>query len=168
MPLTFVVGTASDAFQGDLASAVESELLSRYSFVPEPGEERYESEPVQASGWRELQNLMTSMVDGRSRLAEVEAYQAVFIPAAVEAVDYVTLPAVADPLQVVSLQALVDELTRFATKAQLPTDDLELMQLGADYLEEGPDHDLDFQTYVQLMLSARQAIARKQALWIVT
>ncbi|HUP46891.1 MAG TPA: hypothetical protein VM779_15400 [Thermoanaerobaculia bacterium] len=168
MGLTFVVGTASDAFQGDLAVTVAEELRSRYSFVPEAVEEPYESEPVHAAGWLELQNLMTTMVDGRSQLAQVEAYQAVFIPGPVKGVDHVALPAVADPLQVVSLEAIIDELTRFAAKAQLPTDDLELMQLAADYLEEAADHELDFQTYVQLMLSARQAVARKQALWIVT
>lgn len=166
MSFTFVVGTAADAFRGDLAAAVADELRTRYSFEPPAIAEPYESEPVHAAGWRELQNLMVSMLGG-SKLSEVEAYQAVFIPGDVSGVDQVEVPAVADPLQVASLDALVDELRRFASQAQLPTGDLELMQLAADYLEEGTDHELDFQTYVQLMLSAGQAIARKQALWIV-
>jgi len=41
------------------------------------------------------------------------------------------------------------------------------MQLAAHYLETDFDADLDVQTYVQLMLSAKQASARGQALWVV-
>jgi len=43
------------------------------------------------------------------------------------------------------------------------------MHLAAKYLEDDElfDRDLDIQTYVQLMLSARQAVARRQPLWIV-
>jgi hypothetical protein len=169
MPLTFVVGTASDAFSGDLAGAVENELRSRYRFTPATAEERYESEPVNAAGWRELQNLMASMLGAGAapQLTEVDAYQAVYIPAPIARVDHLQLPGVADPLQVASLPSLVDQLTRFAQQAGLPTDDLELMGLAADYLESGADRELDFQTYVQLMLSARQAVARGQALWVV-
>jgi hypothetical protein len=167
MPLTFVVGTAADAFKGDLAASIENELRARYSFVPAAIAEPYESEPVPTGGWRELQALMQTML-GTSRLSQVEAYQAVFIPGFLDGVDQVEVPAVADPLQVASLDMLVDELRRFASQAQLPTDDLELMQLAADYLESAGDTELDFQTYVQLMLSAKQAIARKQALWIVS
>ena len=165
-----MVGTPSDAFASGIAETIGSELRSRYDFVPAQLDEPYESEPVNAAGWRELQSLATSMLgDGAvPHLTEVDAYQAVYIPATVARVDHVEVPGVADPLQVASLDRLVDELTRFAAHAQLPTDDLELMGLAAEYLEAGNDQELDFQTYVQLMLSARQAIARKQALWIVT
>ncbi|HEX6178646.1 MAG TPA: hypothetical protein VF057_09830 [Thermoanaerobaculia bacterium] len=170
MALTFVVGTAADAFAGDLAGAVEDELRSRYSFTPARTDDRYESEPVNAAGWRDLQNLMSSMLGAGTapQVTEVDAYQAVYIPAAIPRVDHVQLPGVADPLQVASLGALVDQLTNFAGHAGLPTGDLELMGLAADYLEAGADREHDFQTYVQLMLSARQAMARKQALWIVS
>jgi hypothetical protein len=44
---------------------------------------------------------------------------------------------------------------------------VELMQLGAHYLEGDENADLDVQTYVQLMLSAKQAAVRNQALWVV-
>lgn len=169
MALTFVVGTAADAFVGDLAAAVENELRSRYSFTPARTDDRYESEPVNAAGWRDLQTLMSSMLGAGSapELTEVDAYQAVYIPAQIAGVDHVQLPGVADPLQVASLGALVEQLTKFAVHAGLPTDDIELMGLAADYLESSADREHDFQTYVQLMLSARQAMARKQALWIV-
>ena len=169
VPLTFVVGTAADAFAGDLAGAVEQELRSRYGFAAAPNDDRYESEPVYGAGWRDLQNLMSSMLGAGSapQVTAVDAYQAVYIPAPIAKVDHVQLPGVADPLQVASLNALVDQLAKFASQAGLPTNDLELMGLAADYLESGGDRELDFQTYVQLMLSARQAVARKQALWIV-
>jgi hypothetical protein len=65
------------------------------------------------------------------------------------------------------LQALLEELRRFSEGAALPTDDLALMQLGLRYLEEDFDKDLDVQTYIQLFLSAKQAMARNESLWIV-
>lgn len=170
MSLTFVAGAAADVFAADLAVSVESELQSRYSFTAGPAEDPYRSEPVNPAGWRELQNLIRSMLGtgAAPHFTSVDAYQAVYIPAAVAGVDQVALPNAADPLQVSSLEALIAELTRFAEQAQLPTDDLALMQLAADYMEADVDRELDFQTYVQLMLSAKQAVARGQALWIVT
>jgi hypothetical protein len=63
---------------------------------------------------------------------------------------------------------LLEELGRFALAAMLPTDDLELMKLAAYYLEhEDPNADLDVQTYVQMMLTAKQAVSRGEPLWIV-
>jgi hypothetical protein len=166
--LTFVVGRAADVFSGDLARAVDGALHDRFAFDG-GAEEKYESEPVEASGWRELQRRVHQTLDVAPHLTTVDAYQAVYIPAAIDHVEHVPIPNVADPLQVASLSALVDELRRFAASASLPTDDVELMQLGLHYLEaEDVSADLDVQTYVQLMLSAKQAIARRQALWIVT
>ena len=170
MSLTFVAGTASDVFSGDLAAAVHSVLTSRYRFEPAALSEPYRSEPVSGAGWRDLQQLVGSMLgaDAAPHLTKVEAYQAVYIPTHVNGVDHVPLPNVADPLQVSNLEALISELAKFAAQAQLPTGELELMGLAADYLEAEADKELDFQTYVQLMLSAKQALARRQALWIVT
>jgi hypothetical protein len=56
----------------------------------------------------------------------------------------------------------------FSRTAPLPTDDVELMQLAAHYVETDFDSDLDVQTYVQLFLSAKQAAAHNQPLWVVT
>jgi hypothetical protein len=66
------------------------------------------------------------------------------------------------------LPALIAELRAFAAKASLPTDDLELMQLAAKYLEDDVliHKDLDVQTYLQLMLSAKQAAAHDAPLWV--
>ena len=43
------------------------------------------------------------------------------------------------------------------------------MGLVAHYLEDDSsfDKELDIQVYVHLMLTAKQAVARKQALWVV-
>lgn len=110
---------------------------------------------------------MLRTLDVAPQLTSVDAYQAVYVPVAREIVDHVPLASLADPLKIGSLPALLEELRRFAAAAALPTDDVELMQLGAQYLEDDFDSDLDVQTYVQLMLSAKQAAARNQALWIV-
>jgi len=164
--LTFVVGRATDVFSGDLARAVDGALHARFAFGGS-AEEKYESEPVAATGWRELQRRVHQTLDVAPLVTTVDAYQAVYIPVPLEHVEHVPIPNVADPLQVASLPALLDELRRFAAAASLPTDDVELMQLAAHYLESDFDADLDVQTYVQLMLSAKQASARGQALWIV-
>ena len=172
MSLTFVAGTAADVFGGEFAESVEAVLRNSFGFTAAPNEEPYRSEPVDGSGWRELQKLATSMLgpDRAANLTKVEAYQAVYIPSSTTGVNQVPIANAADPLQVGSLPALISELTEFAGRASLPVDDLELMGLAAQYLEddEAFEKELDIQTYIQLMLTARQALARKQALWVVT
>jgi hypothetical protein len=166
--LTFVVGTANDVFAGDLAHAIEAELSRRFPATAKDGDEAYQSEPVDASGWRRLQQRVLLSLDLSPQLATVDAYQAVYLPSAHDHVEHLPIGNLADPLQVGSLPLLLDELRRFAAAASLPTDDVELMQLAAHYLEsDDVDADLDVQTYVQLMLSAKQAMTRGQALWIV-
>jgi hypothetical protein len=167
VPLTFVAGSAADVFPGELARAIEAELRGRFPSVG--GEdERYESEPVDAMGWRALQKRVLQTLDVAPQLTSVDAYQAVYVPGVPDAVEHLPIANVADPLQVGSLDALLEELRRFAAQASLPTDDVELMQLAAHYLENDVEADLDVQTYVQLFLSAKQAAAHRQALWVVT
>jgi hypothetical protein len=159
--LTFVVGTASDVFGEALARLIDAELGTR------SGGERYESEPVNAMGWRALQKRVLETLDVAPQLTGIDAYQAVYLPGA-DGIQHKPVGSLADPLQVGSLDALLEELRRFAAAASLPTDDLELMRLAAQYLEsEDVDADLDVQVFVQLMLSAKQAAARGQALWVV-
>ena len=107
------------------------------------------------------------MIGPSPHLAGVDAYQGVYVPGA--SIESIVIPSAADPLQVANLNTLIEELTAFANHASLPTDDLELMALAAKYLEDDEmiDKELDLQTYVQLMLTAKQAIARRQALWVV-
>lgn len=168
MSLTFVVGTAADVFAGELASAIDAELRKQFPAEARDGDEPYHSEPVDATGWRHLQQRVLQSLDVAPQLTSVDAYQAVYVPAAHPNVEHLPIGSLADPLQVGSLPALIEELRRFAAVSSLPTDDVELMQLSAHYLEnEDANADLDVQTYVQLMLSAKQAAARNQALWVV-
>ena len=168
MSLTFIVGSAADVFPQDLARAVDEELRRRFPSLTPDVDEKYESDPVDASGWRLLQQRVLRTLDVAPQLASVDAYQAVYVPAAEAQVEHIPIANAADPLQVGSLSHLLEELRRFAAAASLPIDDVELMQLNAHYLEhDDPNTDLDVQTYIQLMLSAKQATARQQALWVV-
>lgn len=166
MPLTFVAGSASGAFPRDLARAIDEELRRRFPGVAQGDDWQYESEPLDPRGWRALQARVLTTLDVAPQLTGIDAYQAVYVPGAHDAVEHVPIANVADPLQVGSLGKLLEELHRFASAASLPTDDLELMRLAAQYLEGEEDADLDVQTYVQLLLSAKQAAAHAQPLWI--
>ncbi|MBV8519496.1 MAG: hypothetical protein JO197_19040 [Acidobacteria bacterium] len=169
MSLTFVIGTAADVFGEALARAVESALAPHFAVPASHAQGAYESEPVDATGWRRLQERVLRTLDVAPQLTTIDAYQAVYVPEAHAQIEHLPVANAADPLQVGSLPALIDELQRFAASASLPTDDVELMQLAAHYLEgDDADRDLDVQTYVQLMLTAKQASARGQALWVVT
>jgi hypothetical protein len=159
MALTFVVGTASDVFGADLGRVIDGALSTP------GGEEPYRSDPVDAAGWRALQSRVMRTLDAAPQLATVDAYQAVYMPGA-RNVSHVTVANLADPLQVGGLDALLDELQRFAAAASLPVDDVELMALFAQLLESDAI-DLELETYAQLMLSAKQARSRGQALWVV-
>lgn len=170
--MSFVVGSAADIFPPDFARSVDAELWKRYPAPRDGSDEAWRSDVVEPAGWQELQQLATSMLGGAhpSQLAGVDAYQMVWIPATFPHVEHLAIPNAADPLQVGSLPALLEELRVFAGAASLPTDDVELMELAAHYLEDDLafDKDLEIQTYVQLMLAAKQAAARGQALWIAS
>ncbi|PYQ48041.1 MAG: hypothetical protein DMF59_17220 [Acidobacteria bacterium] len=137
-------------------------MRQRFAIEDGQGDEPYRSDEVDVRGWVALQQRIP-------QIAAIDAYQAVFVDAPVKGIEEISLPNVADPFHVASLSALVTALQIFAASSSLPTDDVELMQLAAKYLEEDEliEADLDIQTYIQLMLSARQAVARRQALWIV-
>jgi len=165
--LAFVAGAAADVFPSDLAAAIESVLRGRWERTS-AGMEAYRSDPVEGLGWTRLQARAAQALDAAPQLAGMDAYQSVYLPGARRAVEHLPIPNVADPLEVGSLDALLDELRAFAAKCALPTDDVELMQLAARYLEDDAliDADLDVQTYVQLMLAAKQSAAHGVPLWI--
>jgi hypothetical protein len=166
--MTFVAGAASDVFPADFAGAVDVQLRKRFpALAPSPTEEWYRSEEVDATGWSSLVRRYTSAC-GKSAQLGPDPYQAVYLPLPIEKLEQVIVPPAADPIQAGSLPALIAELRAFAAKASLPTDDLELMQLAAKYLEDDVliHKDLDVQTYLQLMLSAKQAAAHDAPLWV--
>jgi hypothetical protein len=165
--IAFVAGSAADVLPPDLAETVERVLHGRWDGARD-GVETYRSDPVEGLGWTRLQARVAQTLDAAPQIAGIDAYQSVYLPGAHGGVERLPIPNVADPLEVGSLDALLDELRAFAAKASLPTDDVELMQLAARYLEDDAliDQDLDVQTYVQLMLAAKQGAAHGVPLWI--
>jgi hypothetical protein len=165
--LVFVAGKAADVFAPDLAQAIEAELRKRFPSLAAVHGEPYRSDPVEAAGWSQLQARVMRLIAAQ-HLGGLDAYQSVYLPLRFERVEHIIVPTVADPLEAGSLDALLDELRLFAARASLPTDDVELMQLAAKYLEDDDlfDADLDIQTYVQLLLTAKQAAAHGTGLWI--
>jgi hypothetical protein len=159
--LAFVAGNAADVFPADLAEAIET-------VVPSKTADAYRSDPVDARGWSQLQARVMKTLDAAPQLTGIDAYQSVYLPGRRDGVERVPIPNVADPLEIGSLDSLLGELRAFAAKAALPTDDVELMQLAAHYLENDAliDQDLDVQTYVQLMLAAKQSATHGVPLWI--
>jgi hypothetical protein len=165
--LVFVAGNAADVFAPDLAAAIDAELRTRFPSLRIVGGEAYRSDPVDAAGWSQLQGRAMRLI-AAPHLVGLDAYQSVYLPLRFDSVEHIVIPTVADPLEVGSLDALLDELRLFASHASLPTDDVELMQLAAKYLEDDDlfSSDLDIQTYVQLLLTAKQAAAHGVGLWL--
>jgi len=165
--LVFVAGNAADVFAPDLAAAINAALRERFPSLPVVDGEAYQSDPVEASGWSQLQARAMRLISA-PHLGGLDAYQSVYLPMRFERVEHVAIASVADPLEVGSLDMLLDELRLFASHASLPTDDVELMQLAAKYLEDDDlfSSDLDVQTYVQLFLTAKQASAHGVQLWL--
>ncbi len=161
MSLVFVAGNAADVFAPDLAKAIDAELRRHFPALTAFDFDAYRSDPVEGIGWPQLQARVMRTIEAAPHLSGLDAYQSVYLPLRLERVEHLIIPTVADPLEVGSLDALLDELRLFAAKASLPTDDVELMQLAAKYLEDDAlfDADLDIQTYVQLLLTAKQAAA---------
>ena len=159
--LEFVAGSASEVFPADMAESIQK-------IVPSGAADVYRSEPVDPRGWAQLQSRVMRTLDAAPQIAGIDAYQSVYVPGPRNGVERVVVPNVADPLEIGSLDSLLGELRAFAEKAALPIDDVELMQLAAKYLEDDAlfDADLDIQTYVQLLLTAKQAAAHGVALWI--
>lgn len=168
MPLVFVAGSAAEVFAPDLAQAVDSALRQRFPTLAVPEFESYRSDEVDPAGWAALQKRVLQTLDAAPQIAGIDAYQSVYLPLRFDRVERIAIANAADPLETGSLDALLDELRAFAARAPLPSDDVELMQLGATYLEDESlfDADLDVQTYVQLFLAAKQAAAHGVPLWI--
>ena len=167
MALVFVAGNAADVFAPDLAKAIDAGLRNRFPALAAVRGEPYRSDPVEGIGWPQLQTRVMRTIES-THLSGLDAYQSVYLPLRFEHVKRIVIPTVADPFEAGSLDALLDELRLFAANASLPTDDVELMQLAAKYLEDDAlfDTDLDIQTYIQLFLTAKQAAAHGVGLWI--
>ena len=65
-------------------------------------------------------------------------------------------------------KGLIGELERVGPALGLATDDDGLARIAAKYADDDScDDDMEVQAYAQLLLAARQAIARRQPLWVV-
>jgi hypothetical protein len=128
------------------------------------------SEQVAWSGWGELQNRATSVLGGEQvpHLLAVDAWQGVFLPIVITPTE-IKMGNHPSPLRCASLPMLIKELERFAEALSLPTEEEGLLQPAEKYLDDNDlvDTDMDIQTYIQLMLSAKVADLNKQPLWIV-
>ena len=166
--LVFIAGTPADVFAPDLARGIEIELAAHFPGLPAIAGEVYRSEGVEPIGWSRLQTRVAQSIPAAPHLTSIDAYQSVYLPVSLPAVQHLLIPNAADPLEVGSLEHLLDELRQFAAAAGLPTDDVEMMQLSAHYLEDDElfEQDLDVQTYLQLMLAAKQSAAHSLPLWI--
>ena len=166
--LVFIAGTPADVFAPELANGIETELGARFPSLSMVAAEVYRSEGVEPIGWSRLQARVAQSIPSAPHLTSIDAYQSVYLPMPLAAVQHLIIPNAADPLEVGSLDALLEELRQFAASAELPTDDVEMMQLSAHYLEDDAlfDQDLDVQTYLQLMLAAKQSAAHGLPLWI--
>ena len=171
MSLTFTAGRAADVFPLDLATSVVQALRTAFPTFPDDVDELYRSETIEAVGFPALQQRATELLgkNAAPQLTRGDAYQSVYLPSAENVITSVVVPRLADPLFVGSLDALLPELVAFASAASLPKDELALMHLAATYLEDDDkyDQDLDVQTFVQMLLTARQAKANGTALWVV-
>lgn len=166
--LVFIAGMPADVFAPDLARSIETELRTRFPELPAGDGDPYRSEGVEPAGWSRLQTRVARSIPSAPHLTSIDAYQSVYLPLPLAAVQHLIIPNAADPLEVGSLDHLLDELRQFATAAELPTDEVEMMQLSAHYLEDDElfEQDLDIQTYLQLMLAAKQSAAHALPLWI--
>ena len=169
MGLTFVVGDARAALGESFGASVDAALRAHFPQLQAEEGEIYASDEVPVAGWRALQARVAGVMQA-PQITAIDVYLAAWVPAANE--DIIELPVAnaADPLQVGSVVALLAELRDFAARASLPVDDVELMGLANRYLEDDDlaDADLDIQTYVQLLLSAKQAAVHGRPLWIRT
>jgi hypothetical protein len=165
--LTFVVGDAGAALGEGFGASVDAALRARFPHLAAGEGEVYASDELPVGGWRALQARVAAVMQA-PQITAIDSYLATYVPVVHDEILELPVASAADPLQVGSVDALLAELRDFASRASLPTDEVELMALAARYLEDDAliDADLDVQTYVQLLLSAKQAAASGQPLWI--
>jgi len=165
--LSFVVGDGRAALGEGFGDAVDTALRERFPQLAPAAGEVYASDELPVNGWRALQARVASVMQA-PQITAIDIYLAAYVPFAQAEIVEIAVPNAADPLQIGSVTSLLEELRDFAARVSLPTDDVELMALAARYLEDDDlwDADLDVQTYVQLFLTAKQAAASNQPVWI--
>ena len=172
MGLIFTVGCPRDAFVEPFADIVAETFDAHFSsaFPVETDQVPYISDEVGWSGWRELQERAQRVLSSQPpmHLLSMEAWHGVYVPVPTEIGSF-SFDEQETPLDVASLPDLVRELDSLGRADGLPVDDDGLDALAMRYMEDDDlaDQDMDVQTYVQLLLAAREATRRNQPLWVV-
>jgi hypothetical protein len=98
----------------------------------------------------------------------MEAWQGVYVPVETD-IGVFTFDGHSTPLSVASLDHLLGELEAIGVALGVRTEGADLQSLFLGYCDDDDrcDDDMDIQTYVQLLLSAREAKKRNQPLWVV-
>jgi hypothetical protein len=167
MGLQFTVGNPSDAFVEEYAGRVRSALKRRFgdAVVLDSPEPPYRSDECGWSGWSMLQT-RAKLAVGEERiphLLSMEAWRGCYVPADTNP-GFFAFGREDLQLDVGSLPELVSELQTVGVALDLPLDDDALRELEAECTD---DEDMDTQVYAALLLAARTALRRRQALWIV-
>jgi len=172
MGLTFTVGNPTDVFVEPFGEAVRETLDSHYErrFVLNSPDDPWCSEEVAWSGWRLLQEQARDLLPEEKirHFLSMEAWLGVYVPGEADIGGF-TFNGKSTPLAVASLDQLITELDAIGIALGLPTDGADLKVLFSGYRDDDDrcDEDPHIQTYIQLVLSARQAQRRNQPLWVV-
>jgi hypothetical protein len=172
MGLYFTAGNPADVFVEAFGETVRRTLESHFGgqFVFDSSDPPYTSEEVGWSGWRQLQDRARGLIPEEkiAHFLSMEAWQGVYVPVETD-IGVFTFDGHSTPLSVASLDHLLGELEAIGVALGLPTDGADMQSLFLGYRDDDDrcDDDMDIQTYVQLLLSAREAKKRNQPLWVV-
>ena len=172
MGLIFTVGRPASVFDDPVAELIQHVLDAECEghLAPEGGEATpFHSAELGWSGWNLLQERARVALTAEAvpNLLSMDAIHGAYLPGWDEA-GAIVFDDYPMPLDVASLEGLIGELERVGPALGLATDDAGLARIAAKYADdESRDDDMEVQAYAQLLLAARQAVARRQPLWVV-
>ncbi len=171
MGLVFSVANPDDVFVESYARKVRVALekLFKKQVVLDSQDEPYYSTELGWSGWGLLQERSCDLLgeDALPAFLSMEAWNGCYVPCETKP-RAVTIEGQDTPLSIASLAALTVELEAIGKALKLATDNEGLAELAEKYNDDDfIEDDMDVQTFVHLLLAAREAEDRRQALWIV-
>ena len=172
MGLIFTVGRPTDVFDAPFAELVEHVLEAECDDRVDwglDGVEPFHSAELGWSGWNLLQERARVALTPEEvpNLLSMDAILGAYLPGWPEA-GSIVFDDYPMPLDVAPLEALIAELEMVGPALGLATDTDGLAAIATKYADEDLcDDDMEIQTFAQLLLSAREAVARRQPLWVV-
>ena len=172
MGLVFTVGRPACVFDDPVAELMDHVLDAECGehLAPDGGEaEPFHSGELGWSGWGLLQERARVALAPEEvpNLLSMDAIHGAFLPGWDEA-GAILFDDYPMPLDVASLEGLIAELERIGPALGLATDEAGLDRIAARYVDdEARDDDMEIQTFAHLLRAARQAVARRQPLWVV-